>query len=269
MGNKFPAQPVLSPLHMNCCGPMSRIPYLALVTVAQLLFCTEIATAAGRPAVVELFTSEGCSSCPPAEAYTAELAQRSDILALTFHVTYWDNLGWPDRFALQAATQRQRTYAESLRLNSVFTPQTVIDGRRSFVGSDRSAIARELLVPRDGPSISLTLRDAELEIGWSAIHAASSGNALLVAYRRSAVTTIGRGENAGRTINEVNVVRSIRTLGPWGADARASHVRIDSLPQDATDVAILLQGEGQSAIVGAATLAIRPEDHRAQSSAAP
>ena len=160
---------------------MSRMPYFALVTIGQLLCCTEIATAAVRPAVVELFTSEGCSSCPPAEAYTAELAQRSDILALTFHVTYWDNLGWSDQFGFPEATQRQRTYAESLRLNSVFTPQTVIDGRHSFVGSDRNAIARELLVPRDGPSISLTLRDGELEIVWSAFHAGSSGNALLVA----------------------------------------------------------------------------------------
>lgn len=235
------------------------MPYFVLAAIAPLLFCSEVATAAVRPAVVELFTSEGCSSCPSAEAYTAELAQRSDVLALTFHVTYWDNLGWPDRFAFREATQRQRIYAESLRLDSIFTPQTVIDGRRSFVGSDRSAIARELLVPRNGPSISLTLREAELQIGWSAFETASSGNALLIAYRRSAVTSIGRGENAGRTIHEVNVVRCIRTLGPWRGQAGASHVRIDSLPQDATDVAVLLQGAGQSTIVGAATLAIRSQ----------
>jgi hypothetical protein len=88
------------------------------------------------------------------------------VLALTLHVTYWDNLGWPDRFGLPQATQRQRGYAEALRLRSVFTPQTVIDGRRSFVESDWNAVTRELLQPRDGPPISVTLSDGELTIGW-------------------------------------------------------------------------------------------------------
>jgi hypothetical protein len=248
---------------------MRLVPYFALLTITSLLSGSGIATAEVRPAVVELFTSEGCSSCPPAEVYTAELAQRTDVLALTLHVTYWDNLGWPDRFGLPQATQRQRGYAEALRLRSVFTPQTVIDGRRSFVGSDRNAITRELLQPRDGPPISVTLSDGELTIGWSAFHATSSGEALLVAYRHSAVTSIGRGENSGRTINEANVVRSIRTLGRWAGQDGKYRVRTDSLPKDATDVAVLLQVEGPSSIVAAATFPL-PEDNRvARSTGAP
>jgi hypothetical protein len=218
--------------------------------------------------VVELFTSEGCSSCPPAELYTAELARRADVLVLTYHVKYWDDLGWADRFGLPEATQRQRAYSQVLRESSVFTPQTVIDGRRSFVGSDRNAIGRELSVPRDGPPIALTLRDGVLTVGLRASHAAS-GDVLLVAYRSSAVTSIGRGENSGRTINEVNIVRSIRALGRWEGQDGEYRVRIDSLPQDATDVAVLVQSRGQASIIGAAALTLRADNRVARSTGAP
>ncbi len=94
-----------------------------------LLWSTAAANAQSRPALVELFTSEGCSSCPPAEAYLGELARRPDVLALTFHVDYWDDLGWRDRFGLPESVQRQRGYASALHLSSIYTPQVVIDGR--------------------------------------------------------------------------------------------------------------------------------------------
>jgi hypothetical protein len=235
--------------------------------VAPLLVVASMATAGVRPAVVELFTSEGCSSCPPAEAYTAELAQRPDVLALTFHVKYWDALGWTDRFGLPEATQRQRAYSQVLGLSSVFTPQTVIDGRLSFVGSDRGAIGRELMVSRDGPPIALTLGDGELRIGLRAFHSAS-GDVSLIAYRHSAVTSIGRGENSGRTINEANIVRSIRALGRWQGQDTEFRAHIDSLPYDATDVAVLVQSHAQGSIIGAATLAL-PADNRLARSGAP
>ena len=247
---------------------MRRVPCSAWWIVAPLLGFAGIASAGVRPAVVELFTSEGCSSCPPAEAYLAELAQRADVLALTFHVNYWDDLGWPDRFGLPAATQRQRAYSQALRLSSVFTPQAVIDGRRSFVGSDRNAIGRELSVPRDGPSISLIVHDAELSVELDAWHAAHS-NVWLVAYRHSAVTSIGRGENAGRTINEVNIVRSIRALDRSDGQDGKYRVKVDSLPQEATDIAVLLQGQGQASIIGAATLRLRADDRVARSGGVP
>jgi hypothetical protein len=248
---------------------MKSMPRFVLWIVAPLLSFSLVAMGDVRPAVVELFTSEGCSSCPPAEAYTAELAQRGDVLPLTFHVNYWDNLGWPDRFSSPEATQRQRTYAQALRLSSVFTPQTVIDGRRSFVGSDRKAIGRELLVPRDGPPIALAEHDGEITIGLGASQAAPSGEVLLLALRHSAVTPIGRGENAGRTINEVNIVRTLRPLGRWDGRPMAYHVRVDSLAPDSTDVAVLIQTAGQSSIVGAATLALQPGNRVARSTAAP
>jgi hypothetical protein len=236
---------------------MRRIPYCALVSLAPIFAFPGFVAAAVRPAVVELFTSEGCSSCPPAELYTAELAQRGDVLALTFHVDYWDDLGWRDRFSLPQSTQRQHAYAAALHLRGVFTPQMVIDGRRSFVGNDRAAIGRDLSVPREGPRIAVALHEGALRIRLGPSSGTSTGEVVLVAYRHSATTPIGLGENAGRTINEVNVVRSIRSLGRWEGRPADYEVPIDSLPGDATDVAVLLQSAGQSSIVSAAALPLR------------
>src|SRR5208337_3080503 len=99
------------------------------LAVCALAFGVNAAAAGPRPAVVELYTSEGCSSCPPAEAYIGASTQRRDVLPLTFHVDYWDGLGWRDRFALPEAARRQRNYARVLGLSSVYTPQAVVDGR--------------------------------------------------------------------------------------------------------------------------------------------
>src|SRR5271168_5093474 len=106
-----------------------RSPLHQTLMSAALLCGAAAANAQPRPAVVELFTSEGCSSCPPAETFLGELAQRHDVLALAYHVDYWDDLGWRDRFGLTEAVQRQRNYAKTLRLSSVYTPQVVIDGQ--------------------------------------------------------------------------------------------------------------------------------------------
>src|ERR1700740_3591459 len=108
-----------------------------LVVAVCLALGVASAGAGERPILVELFTSEGCSSCPPADALLAELAGRPDVLALSFHVDYWDRLGWKDPFSSPAATLRQQRYAELLGLAAVYTPQIVIDGKWQTVGSDR------------------------------------------------------------------------------------------------------------------------------------
>jgi len=224
---------------------------------AALLCCAAQARAQLRPAVVELFTSEGCSSCPPAEAYIGELAQRPNVLALAFHVDYWDDLGWRDRFGLPESARRQRIYAKALGLSSVYTPQAIIDGQADILGSDSRAIDRRLNEKRDGIALGVAVQAGEVQIDVGVLDRAAPSDVVLVAYRRSAVTAIGRGENSGRTLTEFNIVRAIRTLGSWDGRRQQYRAALDSLPGDATDVAVLVQPPGQGAIIGAAMCALR------------
>lgn len=227
-----------------------------VLTGAMSSFCMA-AMAQSRPAVLELFTSQGCSSCPPAEKLINELAQRPDVLALTFHVDYWDDLGWRDRFSSPLATQRQRDYARRLRLTSVYTPQAIIDGHEDLVGSNRVAIEAALRAPRVGTPIALSVSQGRVRADIGAQTKAAASDVLLVAYLRSAVSPIGRGENAGRTIQESNVVRGWRVLGQWRGPSQQFDAPIDTLPLDATDVAVLVQSHEEGAIVGAAHIALR------------
>jgi hypothetical protein len=226
------------------------------VTAAFLGFAS-LASATPRPAVIELFTSEGCNSCHPAEAYVGELAGRSDVLALSFHVDYWDDLGWRDRFGLSQSVDRQRAYARSLRLSGVYTPQVVIDGRADYVGSNRGAIDRALKTTRDGVPVTLSVSDGEARVRLEPREKGPPADVLLVAYLRKAVSPIGRGENAGRTLEEYNIVRAVQSLGHWDGATQEFHTKLTSLPQDTTDVAVLVQSPGQGAIVAAATQRVR------------
>src|ERR1700738_4364691 len=116
------------------------------------------AVAGERPIVVELFTSEGCPPAPPADALLAELTSRPDVLALSFHVDYWDRLGWKDPFSSREATRRQHRYAELLGLATVYTPQIIVDGRWQAVGSDRGEVERALdAARRDGTEVPVAL----------------------------------------------------------------------------------------------------------------
>ena len=229
-----------------------------LLTVSSLLLAglsgaASVVQAAPRPAVVELFTSEGCNSCPPAEAYMGELVGRSDVLALAFHVDYWDDQGWRDPFDLSQATARQRKYGQVLRLRNVYTPQVILDGRTDFIGSDRSAISHALQEPRDGVPVTLSVIDGEIRVKLASSEQGRGDEVTLVTFLRKAVSHIGRGENAGRTLQEYNIVRSMKTLGRWDGSAHEFSASLSSLPRDATDVAVLVQAPGQGAIVGAAS----------------
>lgn len=215
------------------------------------------ARAQQRPAVVELFTSEGCSSCPPAEMLLGELALRADVLALAFHVDYWDELGWPDRFVIPQATPRQRTYGRTLRLPSIYTPQVVIDGTENFVGSNRGGIAKALLAGRAGIPITLSMRENVISINLGAATPGGIGDVTLMAFERSAVSHIGRGENSGRTLNEYNIVRSVTPLGRYEGSEQTYHSDLNSLPKEATDVAVILQAPEQRAVLGAARMSVR------------
>ena len=232
-----------------------RYPFRRLLALVTLLSCVAVAHAETRPLVVELFTSEGCSSCPPAEAYVGKLSTRSDVLALSFHVGYWDDLGWRDRFALPQSVARQNVYARNLGRSSVYTPQLVVDGREDHW--DGTQIARALNENRQSAPLAVSLHGAEVRVDLGAYPNATSSEVVLIAYLRHAVSAIGRGENAGRTLEEFNIVRAIRSLGSWSGQVESFSVPVSSLPPDATDVAVLVQRSGQASIVGAATHPIR------------
>jgi hypothetical protein len=207
--------------------------------------------AAERPVVVELFTSQGCSSCPPADAYLRELTKdRRDVLALAFHVTYWDRLGWKDPFSLPAATQRQDVYGHRFGDGS-YTPEIVVDGAASMVGSDRrdvgSAIENAKRNGRTAAAVSVSKSGEQVSIQVGAGN--GSGKILLIGFDREHTTAVGRGENSGRTLTEANVVRSIRSVGQWSGAA----LRVNEPFPEGQDVAVVLEGpDGQ--IIGAARL---------------
>jgi hypothetical protein len=177
------------------------------------------AMAGERPIVVELFTSEGCSSCPPADALLAELATRPGILALSFHVDYWDGLGWKDPFSSREATRRQESYKTLLDLATVYTPQIVVDGRWEAVGSDRDAVERALdLARRDRSDIpvALAVDRNNAQIKLSAAGDSVPASVLLIGFDRRHVDKVKGGENGGRTLAHADVVRGVAELGSAG-----------------------------------------------------
>jgi hypothetical protein len=221
-----------------------------LAVAIGLLVPTLAATQpAPRPVVGELFTSEGCSSCPPADAKVAELARtRPDLLLLTFHVTYWNYLGWHDPYSFDAATQRQRGYVALGVSPEVYTPALIVDGKLHAVGSDGAAVDRTLrqaaLSEETAAQIDVHRGPAGLTIAVGA--GTGSGTLILIGYDRLHETYIGRGENSGRTLEEANIVRSMSVLGAWSG--RSVHLQV---PYPAgKEVAVLLQRD-DGRIVGA------------------
>ncbi|MBS0364825.1 MAG: DUF1223 domain-containing protein [Proteobacteria bacterium] len=231
---------------------------LGLVTAASTLCCLALGVSAQeRPVVVELFTSQGCSSCPPADAYLGRLSRRSDVLALSFHVDYWDELGWRDRFELPQASTRQSAYVRNMHRSSVYTPQLVVDGREDGFRADDGAIERALKQHRPGVPVKIGVRDAEVQIDVGSSASLGPCNVMLVGYLRHAVSRIGRGENAGRILEEFNIVRDIRRLGLWQGGEQTFRVALQSLPADATDIAVLVQPTSQGSFLGVGTHALR------------
>lgn len=226
---------------------MTAIRLLAALLVPAL---GASAAQAAAPVVVELFTSQSCSSCPPADALLAELSRtRPDILALDFHVTYWNRLGWKDPYSLPQATERQRRYAGLLGQEGMYTPQLVAGGRHQAVGSDRRAVLAAIAAAASDTAVPLRLaRDAAglvLDVGTGP----GAGTLLLVGFDPAHTTRVAGGENGGRTLTEVNIVRSLVLAGPWHGAAATLHA-----PQPAGErTAALLQGD-DGRILAAAVL---------------
>jgi hypothetical protein len=204
-----------------------------------------------RPVLAELFTSEGCSSCPPADALLGEIARsRPDVLVLAFHVTYWDNLGWADPYALRAATARQERYGAALGLDAIYTPQLVVDGTRDVVGSDRDGVEQALrAAAASDPAVPLSIARTASGVTVAAGAGAGHGGLLLVGFDPEHRTKVARGENAGRTLTEANVVRGIRPVAAWSGAA----LSVTAAPPPGSSLAAILQAD-DGKVLGVATL---------------
>lgn len=198
--------------------------------------------------VVELFTSQGCSSCPPADAVLSKLASRPDVLALGFHVDYWDRLGWKDTLGSAAFSARQRAYA-SRADGQVYTPQAVVNGTNHTVGSNSGSIS--------GLMRSTLPVEVAIEKGAGSVTVGSgSGSATLwrVDFTSRAAVPIGRGENRGKTVIYVNAVRGMTKLGRWNGKAARYDLGTCGAANGADDCAVILQsGNGPGKILGAAS----------------
>jgi len=196
-----------------------------LVALAPPLRADEPAAAA--PVVVELFTSQGCNTCPPADAYLGELTRRAGVLPLAFHVDYWNYIGWTDPFSRPWSSERQRGYMKSLRQPYVYTPQIVVDGAAQAIGSERGAVDALIRAaaakPSAHPSLALRWReDGALVVDVGAADPANiipppSDAAVLwlIGFARPQSTDVLRGENQGKTLTNYDAVRTYRRLGAW------------------------------------------------------
>ena len=210
--------------------------------------------------MVELFTSQGCNSCPPADEFLGELAQREDVIALSFHIDYWNYLGWEDTFATAETTKRQRTYARYLGARSVYTPQMVIGGRAHEVGSRRGDVERTIervaAGADEGPEV-VFLRDEDgtIRVRVGAGTAPARTAIWLMRFDEAQAVPIVSGENSGRTLTYHHVVRDIERLGWWNGEPMEFELATADLSAGGRDAcAVLVQAGFQGPIIGAAQL---------------
>jgi hypothetical protein len=224
-------------------------------------------TAQSEPrAVIELFTSQGCSSCPAADKLLGELSRDRSLIAMTLAVDYWDYLGWKDTLALHGHSNRQRAYAKSRGDREVYTPQAVINGLAHVLGSDAAAIERVIQSTRQKTAL-LTLPVAMSVAGDkvtvnvpAAKDEQGQGEIWLCPMTRSVSVAIGRGENYGRTVTYSNVVRRWMKIGEWSGKAATFDLQLKDLHPDVDSVAVVVQSGVAAApkqMLGAAQVALR------------
>lgn len=233
---------------------------LVLALVAATLAAASACAAGKRQVVVELYTSQGCSSCPPADTLLAKLADRKDVIALSLPITYWDMLGWKDTLASEGDTRRQKAYAAAMNRGAVYTPDIVVDGVSDVVGSreaqvDAAIVAREADM-RDVPvSLSATPEALHISIGAGVERNGTDATVWLFRILGHASVHVGAGENQGRNLAYRNVVRDIRAVGLWKGQAISMDLpRDDAVGMTHDAVAVIVQEGGYGRIIGAAWL---------------
>ncbi len=234
---------------------------LAWTAIAALMADVPAAAAqdARKPklsSVIELYTSQGCSSCPSADALFVELARDPSLLVLTLPVDYWDYLGWKDTLAHSAFSQRQRSYAKARGDGQIYTPQAIIDGAAHAVGSDRQAMSQIVKAHQASPmplDVSISEQGAQIRIAVSGTARAGSIWVLTVARKRT--VAIQRGENRGREVAYANVVRSLTRIGEWRGETMTLDIPASLVTHpDADTFAVLVHSDDSKIgrVIGAA-----------------
>jgi hypothetical protein len=240
---------------------------LLIGSVGTALILATTSAIADPRAIIELFTSQGCSSCPPADKLLAELRNDSSLLTLSLPIDYWDYLGWKDTLAMPGHTARQKAYSQVRGDREVYTPQVVVNGVAQALGSDRDEIEKAVAqshgnqstlsvpirVAVAGERVTVTVPNGSGE--------AAAGDVWLCPLSRSITVGIGRGENRGRQITYTNVVRRWVKLGTWAGKSETFTVPIDAIRFAGIDaIAVMLQGgsaEKPGAMLGASLTSIR------------
>lgn len=237
---------------------LRRVLALAGMTAAVL---AAPAAAGERLVVVELYTAQGCALCPTADAYLADLAEREDVVALSFHVNLWDFIGWADPFATPATTRRQAVYARRLGVAAVFTPQMVVDGVFQSSGNNRAGI--ENMISSAGsvrkPWVAVGLEQVakrRVRVTLPASDYAGEAEVVLVRFDGRHETAVRRGENKGRRAVNVNVVRQLKPVTTWQGEPIELIVPIEDLGDGIGEdfAAVLVQEPEQGRILGVAVL---------------
>jgi hypothetical protein len=239
-----------------------------LYFIATLLVTAMVVTSFKKPepvkgfAVVELFTSEGCSSCPPADAVVARLEKESagrPIYILAYHVDYWNHLGWKDAFSDAAYSARQRDYAGYLKLQSVYTPQIVVNGKTEFVGAEEGTLHKAISsVLEKEPLAQLSLTSNPSGANGMQIHFMVKNNGaksvlLIALIQKSAQTKVGGGENGGRTLSHVQIVRALHTVKLTSNQSSSETVNLPAgFNAQGWEIAGLVQSTVSGEIIGAA-----------------
>ncbi len=227
------------------------------IIAALLLYLLTAVTisAQNSPVVVELYTSQGCSSCPPADRLFRQLAKRSEVVALSLHVDYWDYIGWKDEFAIPTNAKRQRAYAKAYGRRTIFTPEMIINGTESVVGSHVAKVVGNIEKQASQPPVAvvqLNRKNDLLSIEATLLHGIDHMvNVQLVRYAPNREISIRAGENAGRNLTYTNVVTSWENIAQWDGQADLS---LQVPVQGPDGLVVLLQGEDFGPILAAARL---------------
>lgn len=188
-----------------------------------------------QPVLVELFTSEGCSSCPPADRNLAFIEKeqpfaQAEVVTLAFHVDYWDYIGWKDPFSSPLYTQRQEIYARKLKLDSTYTPQMIVDGKAQFVGSDAGKAANEIVLAaqEQKAKVEIAGENEKLKIKIRELPKHENATVYLAITENNLASDVKRGENSGRKLEHSSVVRELKALGNISPDQNSFEIETDA-----------------------------------------